>query len=162
MEFSRQECWTELPFPTPGDLPDTGIKPAFYAPPALAADSLPLGHLGGPGDFFFFFLKKRNDVSFGFSSCLLAKTKTRWTAQTIRAFFDTFKSDNFHVRLLTKLLFSYQVSTLMLLFLLLQCTGVFQLAFQMAVGWNPPRSTENIHSHTSPKHCAFPVSLAAL
>ena len=76
MEFSRQEYWTELPFPTSGDLPGTGTKPAFYAPPALAADSLPLGHLGSPGDFFFF-LKKRNDVSFGFSSCLLAKTKTR-------------------------------------------------------------------------------------
>ena len=27
MEFSRQEYWSELPFPTPGDLPDPGIKP---------------------------------------------------------------------------------------------------------------------------------------
>ena len=27
MEFSRQEYWTELPFPTPGDLPNPGIEP---------------------------------------------------------------------------------------------------------------------------------------
>ena len=34
MEISRQEYWSELPFPSPGDLPDPGIKPAS---PALAA-----------------------------------------------------------------------------------------------------------------------------
>ena len=28
MGFSRQECWSGLPFPSPGDLPDPGIKPA--------------------------------------------------------------------------------------------------------------------------------------
>ena len=27
MEFSRQEYWSELPFPSPGDLPDPGIEP---------------------------------------------------------------------------------------------------------------------------------------
>jgi len=32
MEFSRQEYWSELPFPSPGDLPDPGIK---LASPAL-------------------------------------------------------------------------------------------------------------------------------
>ena len=31
MEFSRQEYWSTLPFPTPGDLPDPGIKPAALA-----------------------------------------------------------------------------------------------------------------------------------
>ena len=31
MEFSRQEYWSELPCPTPGDLPDPGIKPTFLA-----------------------------------------------------------------------------------------------------------------------------------
>ena len=29
MGFSRQECWTGLPFPPPGDLPDPGIKPGI-------------------------------------------------------------------------------------------------------------------------------------
>ena len=36
MEFSRQEYWSRLSFPTPGDLPDPGIKPMSLAPPALA------------------------------------------------------------------------------------------------------------------------------
>ena len=38
MEFSRQEYWSELPFPSPGDLSDPGIEPRF---PALQEDSLP-------------------------------------------------------------------------------------------------------------------------
>ena len=29
MEFSRQEYWSELPFPSPGDLPDLGIEPGL-------------------------------------------------------------------------------------------------------------------------------------
>ena len=37
MEFSRQEYWSELPFPSPGDLPDPGIEPGSRA---LQADSL--------------------------------------------------------------------------------------------------------------------------
>ena len=37
MEFSRQEYWSGLPFPSPGDLPDPGIKPTS---PALQADAL--------------------------------------------------------------------------------------------------------------------------
>ena len=36
MGFSRQECWSGLPCPPPGDLPDPGIKPASLRPPALA------------------------------------------------------------------------------------------------------------------------------
>ena len=36
MGFSRQECWSRLPFPTPGDLPNPGIEPTFLATPALA------------------------------------------------------------------------------------------------------------------------------
>ena len=37
MGFSRQEYWSGLPFPSPGDLPDPGIKHGF---PALEADAL--------------------------------------------------------------------------------------------------------------------------
>ena len=36
MGFSRQECWSGLPFPTPGDLPDPGIEPTSPPSPALA------------------------------------------------------------------------------------------------------------------------------
>ena len=35
-----------MPLPTPGDLPDSGIKPASLASPPLAADSFPLVPLG--------------------------------------------------------------------------------------------------------------------
>ena len=38
MEFSRPEYWSGLPFPSPGDLPNPGIKPGS---PELQADSLP-------------------------------------------------------------------------------------------------------------------------
>ena len=38
MGFSRQDYWSVLPFPSPGDLPDLGIEPGS---PALQADSLP-------------------------------------------------------------------------------------------------------------------------
>ena len=37
MEFSRQECWSGWPFPSPGDLPNPGIEPGS---PALQADAL--------------------------------------------------------------------------------------------------------------------------
>ena len=40
MGFSRQEYWSGLPFPSPGDLPNPGIEPRS---PALPVDSLPSG-----------------------------------------------------------------------------------------------------------------------
>ena len=36
MGFSRQEYWSGLPFPSPGDLPDPGVKPTSLVSPALA------------------------------------------------------------------------------------------------------------------------------
>ena len=44
-EFSRQEYWNGLPFPTPMDLPNPGTEPASPASPTWQADSLPLHHL---------------------------------------------------------------------------------------------------------------------
>ena len=38
MEFSRQEYWSALPLPSPGDLPDPGIEPGSLG---LQADTLP-------------------------------------------------------------------------------------------------------------------------
>ena len=42
-EFSRQEYWSGLSFPSPGDLPDPGIKPGSLMSPALADELLPPG-----------------------------------------------------------------------------------------------------------------------
>ena len=43
LEFSRQEYWSGLPFPSPGDLPNPWIEPGS---PALQADALPSEHQG--------------------------------------------------------------------------------------------------------------------
>ena len=45
MGFSRQEYWSRLPFPSPGDLPDPRIKPGS---PAMQTDSLPTDLRGKP------------------------------------------------------------------------------------------------------------------
>ena len=45
MGFSRQEYWSGVPFPSPGDLPNPGIKPGS---PALQADALPSEPPGKP------------------------------------------------------------------------------------------------------------------
>ena len=45
MGFSRQEYWSGVPCPPPGDLPDPRIKPTS---PALQAGSLPLSYQGSP------------------------------------------------------------------------------------------------------------------
>ena len=44
MGFSRQDYWSGLLFPSPGDLPNPGIEPGS---PALQADSLPSEPQGG-------------------------------------------------------------------------------------------------------------------
>ena len=46
--FPRQAFWTDLPFPSPGDLPDLGFKPTSPVSPALQVDFLPRYHLGSP------------------------------------------------------------------------------------------------------------------
>ena len=51
MGFSRQEYWSWLSFPSPGDLSDPGVEPRS---PALQADSLLPDH---QGSLFFFFFK---------------------------------------------------------------------------------------------------------
>ena len=40
MGCPRQEHWSDLPFPPPGDLLDPGIEPASLVSPALQTDSL--------------------------------------------------------------------------------------------------------------------------
>ena len=49
MGFFRLEYWSGLPFPSPGDLPNPGIKPGS---PALQADSLPTELWGSPSTYF--------------------------------------------------------------------------------------------------------------
>ena len=48
VESSRQEYWSRLPCPPPGDLPNWGIETLSPASPALQADSLPTKPPGKP------------------------------------------------------------------------------------------------------------------
>ena len=54
MGLPRQEDWNGLPFPSPGDLPHSGIKSMS---PALAGRSLPLNHLGSPYVYIYIHVK---------------------------------------------------------------------------------------------------------
>ena len=67
MGFSRQECWSGLPFPSPGDLPDPGIQPQS---PTLQADTLPSE---SPGNSKFlllvYFMYQLNYISSVTQSC---------------------------------------------------------------------------------------------
>ena len=48
MVFLKQEYWSGLPFPSPGDIPSPGIKPASPEFPALQTDSFPAELSGKP------------------------------------------------------------------------------------------------------------------
>ena len=48
MGFSRQEYWSGLPFPSPGDLPNAGVKPESLCPLHWQVDSLPVSLQGRP------------------------------------------------------------------------------------------------------------------
>ena len=90
MGFSRQEYWSGLPFPSPGDPPSSGIKPGS---PALQADSLrselskPLGKLhfcyrkeatNSSKCIFSFQLKLKNQRHLGPWPFLAAADKITW------------------------------------------------------------------------------------
>ena len=48
VEFSRQEYWSGLPFPAPGNLPDPGVEPMSLASPALAGEFFTTAPPGKP------------------------------------------------------------------------------------------------------------------
>ena len=63
MEFSKQEYWSGLLFPSPGDLPDPGIKPAPLRLLPWRADSSPLAPPGKPL-VYIYFLKEWGSIMF--------------------------------------------------------------------------------------------------
>ena len=72
MGFSRQEYWSGLPCPPPGDLPNAGIEPTSPASPALQADSFPLNPPGKPDKMQ---LKKKTSYVIPSSSIAEEETK---------------------------------------------------------------------------------------
>ena len=55
--FSRQEYWSGLPFPPPGDVPDPGTEPASPMFPVMQVDSLMLSHRGKPSTKLYLYTK---------------------------------------------------------------------------------------------------------
>ena len=64
MAFSRQECWSGLPFPSPGDLPNPGIEPRS---PTLQADALPSEPPGKPPNLWQMYILSYESHSVSFS-----------------------------------------------------------------------------------------------
>ena len=66
MGFSRQEYWSRLPFPSPGDIPDPGIEPVS---PALQADLLPSELPGKPS------CREHQQICLGFNELTMENSK---------------------------------------------------------------------------------------
>ena len=63
MGFSRQECWTGLPCPPPGDLPDSEIEPVSLMSPALAGSFSTTSATWETLYFLYFFIKTTTHVT---------------------------------------------------------------------------------------------------
>ena len=75
MGFPRQNYWSRLPFPSPGDLPNQGLK---LSPDLLhwQVDSLPLCHLGSPIEWWIYQLEKEKRI---FSKGnIVSKVRKKW------------------------------------------------------------------------------------
>ena len=64
MEFSRQEYWSGLPFPTPGDLPNPGIDSTSPESPAMAGTFFTTAPLGNPANMAYEALGGTNDWTY--------------------------------------------------------------------------------------------------
>ena len=80
MKFSRQEYWSRLPFPSPGDLPDPGITPGS---PVLQANSLPSLSPGKPHNRVTYPLQLNKSIKWWawiwFSACLNLLVTAIWS-----------------------------------------------------------------------------------
>ena len=63
MGFSRQENWSGLPIPTPGDLPNPGIKPSSHVSPALAGRFFTTAPPGKPLSLFTIFFSPLTSIT---------------------------------------------------------------------------------------------------
>ena len=70
MGFSRQEYWSGLPCPSPGDLPDPGIKPTSLCLPHWQVGCLPLAPPGKPSET----TKRENE-----NHSVVSSSETSWT-----------------------------------------------------------------------------------
>ena len=79
MGFSRQEYWSGLPCPPPGDLPDSGTEPMSPVSPAMQVDSLPLSQPGKPLPYCPSLRRRKNWYSLSKTATI---TSSRWPSLT--------------------------------------------------------------------------------
>ena len=78
MGFPKQEYWSGLPLPPPGDLSDPGIKPTSCAGPALAGRFYTTTPPGKPLNYMYSVQQSSTTLSFEFSQhCVLYKHRVR-------------------------------------------------------------------------------------
>jgi len=93
MEFSKQACWSGLPFPPLGDLPDPGIEP-----PSLASTILAGGFLTTmpPGKLHIYPQLFTNKISYFFMTWILARGNTRSSIYTKEKIYSTIEGPGRH------------------------------------------------------------------
>ena len=82
MGFSRQEYWSGLPFPSPGDLPNPGIKPGSVTSPALAGGFFTTMPPGNPLEWIYGISKLCYNLPFPVGA-LLSSTVTTFNVLLI-------------------------------------------------------------------------------
>ena len=83
MGFSRQEYWSGLPFPSPGDLPNPEIEPAS---PALQANSLPLSHQRSLVYIYLIKIKIQKNVKHETTYANIRVKTASWVTQLLEVF----------------------------------------------------------------------------
>ena len=100
--FSRQEYWSGLPFPSPADLPNPGIKPGS---PVLQADALP----SEPPDLI--------DTDWPFlTQCWCHYLKSKWSVNLSKPIINEFHSDHLFLLFLSPASLPFFSSSLFFLF----------------------------------------------
>ena len=85
MGFSRQEYWSGLPCPPPGELPNPGTEPTSPASPAVQVESLPTEPLGKPKDIIHH-RSRISQLKTGISATILTKELMQSTAFLMDSF----------------------------------------------------------------------------
>ena len=79
MGFSKQEYWSGLPCPPPGDLPDPGIEPMSLTSPALAGGFFTVGTTRSPASHVYTWIVHLGSSCFSFWKVKSAGVETTWS-----------------------------------------------------------------------------------
>ena len=83
MGFPRQEYQSGLPFPPPGDFPDSGIEPAYAESPALAGRFFTMHHLGIPKTYQLSIVIIKEGDLYGGQEAAVRNRHGKWTGSKL-------------------------------------------------------------------------------